>query len=150
MFDPFFDDIINGFDLYSENPEDDPEDDPLYSNCGSVASSPRYIDRASDTTYTIYGVKLKETRKATLFQLVIKQKKLGFSYKYEFALGPEKWLPKSEINCHHISEFDQTDVDFADEFAVTGIPDLYQINIPGWLKSKDSALRTVFSTFSTK
>lgn len=146
MFDPFFCDYINGFDLYSENPEDD----PLYSNCGSVASNPRYIDRALDTTYTIYGVKLKETRKATLFQLVVKQKKPGFKYKYEFALGPEKWLPKSEITCYHISEFDQTDVDFADKFAVTGITDLHQIHILGWLKSKDSVLRTVFSTFSTK
>lgn len=142
MFDPFFCEHINGFDVYSENPEDD----PLYSHCGARSSNPRYIDSALDTTYDLYGVKLKETRKATLYQLVVKQKKQGFSYKYEFALGPEKWLPKSEIQSFHISEFDQTDVDFSEEFAVTGIPDLCKITIPEWLMRKDQTLKTVFST----
>lgn len=141
MFDPLFDDFINGFDVYSENPEDD----LLFNNCGAVASNPRYIDRANDTIYEIYGVKLKETLKATLFQLVVKQKKPGFNYKCEYALGPEKWLPKSEFRSHHISEFDQTDVNFSKEFAVTGIDDLHQIHIPGWLKNRDQTLKTVFS-----
>jgi hypothetical protein len=77
--------------------------------------------------------------------LVIKKKKDAFSYKYEYALGPEKWLPNSVITSYHISEFDATDVDFAEEFAVTGIPDLCKISIPSWLKSKDETLRTVFS-----
>jgi len=140
MFDPFFCDHINGFDLYSE----DPEDGPMYSNCGSVAPNPRYNDGVV-TTYDVYGVELQKTKKATLYQLVVKKKKDGFSYKYEYALGPEKWLPNSEISSTHISEFDATDVDFAEEFAVTGIPDLCKIIIPGWLKSKDETLRTVFS-----
>jgi len=145
MFDPFFDDIINGFDLYSENPEDD----PLYSNCGSVASNPRYYD-GDETTYDVYGVELQKTKKATLYQLVIKKKKDGFSYKYEYALGPEKWLPKSVITSYHISEFDATNVDFAEEFVVTGIPDLCKISIPSWLKSKDETLKTVFTIKNQK
>jgi hypothetical protein len=140
MFDSFFCDHINGFDLYSENPEDD----PLYSNCGSTASNPRYYDGVI-TMYDVYGLELQKTKKATLYQLVIKKKKDGFNYKYEYALGPEKWLPNSEISSTHISEFDATDVDFADEFAVTGIADLHKISIPGWLKSKDETLRTVFA-----
>jgi hypothetical protein len=140
MFDPFFCDHINGFDLYSENPEDEPQ----YSYCSPAAPNPRYFDGVK-TTYEVYGVKLQKTKKATLYQLVTKKKKDGFSYKYEYALGPKKWLPNSVITSHHISEFDATDVDFAEEFVVTGIPDLCKISIPSWLKSKDETLRTVFS-----
>jgi len=143
MFDSFFCDHINGFDLYSENPEDDPLDCG-YSNCGSTTPNPRYYDGV-ETTYDVYGVKLQKTKKATLYQLVVKKKKDGFSYKYEYALGPEKWLPNSVISSYHISEFDATDVDFTDEFAVTGIADLCKISIPGWLKSKDETLKTVFA-----
>lgn len=140
MFDPFFCDHINGFDLYSENPEDD----PLYSYIGSKNSNPRYND-AVETTYDVYGVELQKTKKATLYQLVIKKKKEGFSYKYEYALGPEKWLPNSCISASHISEFNAADVNFADEFIVTGIADLHKISIPGWLRSKDETLRAVFA-----
>lgn len=140
MFDPFFCDHINGFDLYSDNPEDD----PLYCNYGSKNSNPRYND-AVETTYNVYGVELQKTKKATLYQLVIKKKKEGFSYKYEYALGPEKWLPNSCISASHISEFNAADVNFADEFIVTGIADLHKISIPSWLKNKDETLRTVFA-----
>lgn len=137
MFDPFFCDHINGFDLYSENPEDD----PLYSYIGSKNSNPRYND-AVETTYDVYGVELQKTKKATLYQLVVKKIKEGFSYKYEYALGPEKWLPNSCISSSHVSEFDATDLTFADEFVVTGIADLHKISIPSWLKNKDEVLRS--------
>lgn len=140
MFDPFFCDHINGFDLYSENPEDD----PLYSNCGSKNSNPRY-NNAVETTYDVYGVELQKTKKATLYQLVVAEQAKD-SYKRKYRLGPEKWLPNSCISASHVSEFDATDLTFAAKFVVTGIDDLNVISIPGWLKDKDEVLRSkVFS-----
>ena len=145
MFDPFFCDHINGFDLYSDNPEDD----PLYCNYGSKNSNPRYND-AVETTYDVYGVELQKTKKATLYQLVVAEQ-VKDSYKRKYKLGPEKWLPNSYISASHISEFDATDLTFADEFVVTGIDDLNVISIPGWLKDKDEVLRSkVFSVKKKK
>lgn len=142
MFDPFFCHEINGFDIYSENPEDD----PLYSNCGSVRRNSRYIDRVNDrTTYDVYGIELRETEKAILYQLVVVEMEKG-SYRRKYKLGPEKWLPKNCINSTHVSEFDATDVKFREEFVVTGIDNLHVISIPSWLHYKDPVLRKeVFS-----
>ena len=142
MFDPFFCDEINGFDLYSEYPEDD----PLYANYGSVRRNSKYIDKCNDrSTYDVCGIELRETEKATLYQLVVVEMEKG-SYRRKYKLGPEKWLPKNCTNATHVSEFDATDVNFANEFVVTGIDNLYIISIPSWLHYKDAVLRKeVFS-----
>ena len=143
MFDPFFCDEINGFDLSSsEYPE---EDDTLCSNYRSVSRN-SHIDRVNDrTTYDVYGIELRETKKAILYQLVVLEKEKG-SWKRKFKLGPEKWLPKAYIGASHVSEFDATDEDFAKEFVVTGIDNLHVIGIPSWLYRKDAVLREkVFS-----
>lgn len=139
MFDPFFCDNINGHELYDGNEFDEPE----YNKAGSKRLNSRYIDSV-ESTYHVYGVKLATTKKATLFKLVTLQKKEDH-YKNRFVLGPEKWLPNSEIRFDHISDFDQTDEDFSKEFLVTGIEDLNQISVPGWLIHTDDVLKTVFS-----
>lgn len=142
MFDPFFCDEINGFALHSENLEDD----LLYSNCESVGRNTRFIDRYEDrSTYDVYGIELRQTKNAILYQLVVVEKEKN-SYRRKYKLGPEKWLPKRCISASHVSEFDATDVKFKEEFVVTGIDDLHVISIPSWLKYKDEVLRDkVFS-----
>ena len=147
MFDPFFWNEINGFDLYSEYPEDD----PLYSNWESVRRNPKYIDRSNDgTTYDVYGIELRETKKAILYQLVVVAMEKG-SYRRKYKLGPEKWLPKNCIDAIHVSEFDATDVNFREKIVVTGIDNLHVITIPSWLHYKDPVLREeVFSVKNFK
>lgn len=149
MFDPFFCDEINGFDLYSSDyPE---EDDTLCYNYRSVSRNPKYIDSSNDrTAYDVYGIELRETKKAILYRLVVVEMEKG-SHKRKYKLGPEKWLPKNCINATHVSEFDATDVNFREEFVVTGIDNLHVISIPSWLHYKDPVLRKeVFSVRNFK
>jgi hypothetical protein len=135
MFDSFFCDNINGHELYSG-------DEDEWDGCPVSESRNNYIkDSAVETTYDVYGIELRQTKKAVLYHLVCTSKD---SYK----LGVEKWLPKSFTLATHISEFDKTSKEFTNKFMVSGIDDLNIINIPKWLMQKDEVLRDKKKVFS--
>lgn len=118
MFGSFFCDQLNGQDCYDYS-------DEYSEECSYSTGQSKHIDRI-EKTYSIYGRLIRETPKAALYRFV----KLNGG---KYCFGEEKWLPKSSCNCWHISEFDQTHESFKDEFKVTGIDDIYLINIPEWL-----------------
>ena len=131
MFDSFNCDFLNGHNDGLDNDSAFEEDfiGEEYSRSSCVSSADVILKE-----HFIYGKLLAETDKAILFKLVCRKTK-------KFYMGPDRWLPKSEVSTANEDENDHKPF-------IEGMKGLHEIDLPYWLLKKfKNADEYIYTTF---